>query len=179
VGDAAAQRALRFAGYQLIAAANPDDEHVSIGARALTGDAYKGHVFWDAEIYVLPFLTFTWPEAARALVLYRFHTLSAARAKADRLGYRGALFAWESTDTGEETTPRTVLSPRGNVIPVLTGELEHHISADIAYRVWQYWQATRDHVFFLTAGAEIMLETARFYASRGCVESDGRSTSET
>jgi trehalose/maltose hydrolase-like predicted phosphorylase len=174
VGDAAAQRALRVAAYHLIAAANPDDERVSIGARALTGDAYKGHVFWDAEIYVLPFLTFTWPEAARALLLYRFHTLPAARAKAHRLGYRGALFAWESTDTGEETTPQAVLSPKGTVIPVLTGELAHHISADIAYGVWQYWQATRDDAFFHKAGAEIMLETARFYASRGCVESDGR-----
>ena len=174
VGDEVAQRALRVAAYHLIAAANPDDERVSIGARALTGDAYKGHVFWDTEIYVLPFLTFTWPEAARALLLYRFHTLPAARSKAHRLGYRGALFAWESTDTGDETTPQAVLSPKGNVIPILTGELEHHISADIAYGVWQYWQATGDNAFFLKAGAEIMLETARFWASRGRVESDGR-----
>ena len=104
-GDDTAQRALRFAAYHLISAADPDDKHVSVGARALSGDAYLGHVFWDTEIFLLPFYTFTWPQAARALLLYRYHTLPAARAKAARLGYRGALYAWESADTGDEATP--------------------------------------------------------------------------
>ena len=81
-GDAASERALRFAIYHLNGAANPADERVSIGARALTGDAYLGHVFWDTEIYVLPFYVATWPEAARALLMYRYHTLPGARAKA-------------------------------------------------------------------------------------------------
>jgi trehalose/maltose hydrolase-like predicted phosphorylase len=92
-GDAAAQRVLRFAVYHLNSAANPDDERVSIGARALTGDAYLGHVFWDTEIFLLPFYTLTWPEAARALLMYRFHTLDGARAKAAGMGWRGALYA--------------------------------------------------------------------------------------
>src|SRR6185437_6637580 len=91
-GDRAAQRALRFAVYHLLSAANPHDEHVSIGARALTGTAYKGHVFWDTEIFMLPFFTLTYPEAARALLMYRYHTLPAARARAARFGYRGALY---------------------------------------------------------------------------------------
>src|SRR5262249_57868858 len=78
-GDEIAQIALRFAGYHLISAANPDDERISIGARALTGDAYLGHVFWDTEIFLLPFYTYTWPTAARTLLLYRFRTLEAAR----------------------------------------------------------------------------------------------------
>ena len=73
---------MRFAIYHLNGAANPADERVSIGARALTGDAYLGHVFWDTEIYVLPFYVATWPEAARALLMYRYHTLPGARAKA-------------------------------------------------------------------------------------------------
>src|SRR5262249_56334995 len=81
-GDDESQRALRFAVYHLISTANPEDDRVSIGARALTGDAYLGHVFWDTEIYLLPFYTAVWPEAARALLMYRFHTLSGARAKA-------------------------------------------------------------------------------------------------
>ena len=76
-GDAAAQQALRFAIYHLNSAANPADERVSIGARALTGDDYHGHVFWDTEIYLLPFYILTWPEAARALLMYRFRTLDA------------------------------------------------------------------------------------------------------
>ena len=104
-GDEEAQKALRFAVYHLIGAANPEDEHVSIGARALTGDSYLGHVFWDTEIFLLPFYILTWPEAARALLMYRYHTLPGARAKAARMGYRGAMYAWESADTGEETTP--------------------------------------------------------------------------
>ena len=112
-GDDDLQQALRFAVYHLSSAANPEDERVSIGARGLTGDAYFGHVFWDTEIYLLPFYTATWPEAARALLMYRFHTLPGARAKAAQMGCRGALYAWESADTGEETTPERVVAPDG------------------------------------------------------------------
>ena len=173
-GDDAAQRALRFAIYHLISAANPQDDRVSIGARALTGDAYLGHVFWDTEIFLVPFYTLTWPAAARALLMYRYHTLPGARAKAARLGFRGALYAWESTDTGEEATPPYVIGPEGEVIPIRCGTEEQHISADIAYAVWQYWSATQDTRFLLDAGAEIILETARFWASRAAREADGR-----
>ncbi len=173
-GDEAAQRALRFAAYHLISAGNPEDERVSIGARGLTGDAYKGHVLWDTEIYLLPFYLFTDPPTARALLMYRYHTLPAARAKAKGLGYRGALYAWESADSGEETTPASAPGPDGEVVRIRTGELEHHISADVAYAVWQYWRATGDEAFLLDAGAEILIETARFWASRGRIEADGR-----
>ena len=85
-GDEDLQRALRFAAYHLISAANPEDERVSIGARALTGESYKGHVFWDTEIYMLPFYIFTHPASARALLMYRYHTLPAAREKARAFG---------------------------------------------------------------------------------------------
>lgn len=173
-GDDASQKALRFAIYHLVSAANPEDERVSVGARALSGDGYKGHVFWDTEIFMLPFYTLTWPAAARAMLMYRYHTLAAARAKAEKMGYRGALFAWESADTGEETTPPFALSPERKVVPILCGEQEHHISADIAYAVWQYWQATRDSRFLLEAGAEILLETSRFWSSRAQLENDGQ-----
>ena len=105
--------------------------------------------------------------------MYRFHTLPAAREKAHTIGYRGALYAWESAGTGRETTPPFVLAPDGRVVQVLAGQQEHHISADVAYGVWQYWQATGDD-FFVRAGAEIVLETARFWASRGSIGTDGR-----
>jgi len=173
-GDEATQRAVRFAVYHLTSAANPGDEHVSIGARGLTGDAYFGHVFWDTEIYLLPFYIAVWPEAARALLMYRFHTLPAARAKAAQAGYRGALYAWESADTGEETTPEHVVGDDGTIVEILTGKMEHHVSADISYAVWQYWRASGDDEFFLGAGAEILLETARFWASRAIAEADGK-----
>ncbi|MBS0558795.1 MAG: glycoside hydrolase family 65 protein [Proteobacteria bacterium] len=173
-GDDEAQRALRFAIYHLTSAVNPNDERVSIGARGLTGDAYFGHVFWDTEIYLLPFYVATWPEAARALLMYRFHTLNGARAKAAKGGWKGALYPWESADTGEETTPDSVLGPNGQPVEILTGKMEHHISADVSYAVWQYWLATGDDDFFLRAGAEIVLETARFWASRAVAEADGQ-----
>ncbi len=172
-GDAEAQRALRFALYHLNSAANPADERVSIGARALTGDDYRGHVFWDTEIYLLPFYVLTWPEAARALLMYRFHTLDAARAKAAGMGWRGALYAWESAYTGAEMTPEQVIGPDRKIIDILCGKQEQHISADVAYAVWQYWHATGDEGFLLDAGAEILLETGRFWASRAQPEADG------
>jgi trehalose/maltose hydrolase-like predicted phosphorylase len=173
-GDEFLQKALRFAEYHMISAANSEDERVSIGARALTGEAYKGHVFWDTEIYMLPFYSFTHPASGRALLMYRYHTLPAAREKARGAGYRGAMYPWESADTGEETTPTFVIGPDGKVIAVHNGDMEIHITADVAYAVWQYWQVTGDDEFFRTAGAEILMETARMWASRGQVESDGR-----
>jgi len=90
------------------------------------------------------------------------------------MGYKGAMYAWESADTGEETTPDSVVGPDGAMIDILTGRMEHHISADIAYAVWQYWRATGDDALFLDAGAEILLETARFWASHAVLEADGK-----
>jgi len=173
-GDPAAQRALRFAIYHLLSAANPQDDRVSIGARGLSGTGYKGHVFWDTDIFMLPFFMLTYPEAARALVMYRYHTLAAARAKAARLEYRGALYAWESADSGEDVTPPFVIAPDGEIARILTGEQEQHISADVAFGVWSYWRSTGDDRFLIDAGAEILIETARFWASRAEHEEDGR-----
>jgi trehalose/maltose hydrolase-like predicted phosphorylase len=172
-GDPAAQHALRFALYHLNGAANPQDEIVSIAARALTGADYHGHVFWDTEIFLLPFYTLTWPEAARALLTYRFRTLDGARAKAERLGFRGAMYAWESADTGAETCPQHAIGPDRRIVDILCGTQELHISADVAYAVWHYWEATGDDAFLQEAGAEILLETARFWSSRAQPEADG------
>lgn len=172
-GDDALQRSLRFAAYHLISAANPDDGRVSIGARTLSGAAYKGHIFWDTEIYMLPFFIFTHPPSARALLEYRYHTLDAARRKAAGFGFRGAMYPWESADTGDEVTPEWVIAPNGEVLEVPNGKLEVHITADIAYAIWQYWQNTGDDDFLLRYGAEILLEAARFWASRGRLEPDG------
>jgi len=173
-GDEEAQRALRFGAYHLIIAGNPDDERVSIGARTLSGRAYRGHVFWDTDIFMLPFFVFTHPPTARALLMYRYHTLPQARREAEQNGYRGALYAWESAVTGVETTPRKATLPSGETIPILTGQYEDHISADVAYAVRQYWQATGDDDYFTQAGAEILLECARFWASRAVANAGNR-----
>lgn len=160
------ERALRFGLYHLIGSANPEDARYSVGARALSGEAYRGHVFWDTEIFMLPFYVHAYPEAARALLGYRHLTLPGARRKAAALGYDGALYAWESADTGDETTPERVMTPFGEVIRVLSGEIEHHISADVAYAVEAYVRATGDEEFLHGPGLEILIETARFWASR-------------
>jgi trehalose/maltose hydrolase-like predicted phosphorylase/hydroxymethylpyrimidine pyrophosphatase-like HAD family hydrolase len=170
-GDAQAQKWANFSAYHLISAGNAHDERVSIAARTLTGPVYKGHVFWDSEIFMLPFFVFTDPPTARAMLMYRYHTLAGARERAKKMGYGGALFAWESTISGEEMTPQAAVSPSGKVIPILSAPLEQHISADVAFGVWFYWNATLDDDFLLNAGAEILVETARFWASR--VEKQG------
>ena len=93
--------------------------------------------------------------------------------KSTRMGWRGALYAWESADTGAEATPEQVIGPDRRVIDILCGKEEQHISADVAYAVWQYWQATGDEGFLRNAGAEILLETGRFWSSRAQPEADG------
>jgi kojibiose phosphorylase len=171
-GAPSLERALRFAQY-LVAAANPDDPRCSIGARSLSGEAYRGHVFWDTETFMLPFYAYGYREAARALLEYRHRTLPGAVRKAAKYGYRGALYAWESADTGDETTPAAILSPFGEILRVLSGEQEHHISADVAYAVSLYAQVTGERAFLAGMGGEILVETARFWASRVERGSDG------
>src|SRR5690606_3940059 len=104
---------------------------------------------------------------------YRGFTLPGARRNAAERGYEGALYAWESADTGDETTPSVVVTPFGEVLRVLSGEQEHHISADVAYAAWCYARATADHDFARGTGLEILAETARFWASRVETGPDG------
>lgn len=163
------QLALRFALYHLNIMAKKNDERVGIAAKGLSGEGYKGHSFWDTEIFVLPYFTFTQPEAARALLSYRYHTLPGARKKAASYGCRGAMYPWESAWlTDGEVTPLWGAADiaTGRPMKIWTGLIEQHISADIAFAVWQYWQVTGDRRFMAEKGYEIILETARFWASR-------------
>ncbi len=165
-GDASAQRAVRFNIYHLLIAAPRHTDRVSIGAKTLSGTGYRGHVFWDTEIFMLPFFTYVQPETARRLLMYRHHTLPGARRKAQAGGYEGAQYAWESADTGDEVTPRWAPGPNGDPIRIWCGDIELHISSDVPYAIWQYWQITGDDTFLRDYGAEIILETARFWESR-------------
>jgi trehalose/maltose hydrolase-like predicted phosphorylase len=166
-GPAEDQRAARFAIFQLIQACPARDPSVSIGAKALSGEAYRGHVFWDTEIFMLPFFIYTWPGRARDLLRYRLHTLPGARKKAHDAGYRGAMFAWESAATGEETCPLHVPDPKtGDPVRVWCGEIEQHISADVVYGAWHAWQATGDARLRSDLLTPLAVETARFWASR-------------
>ena len=173
-GDPELQRDVRFALYHLIGSANPDDAHAAPGARSLTGEKYRGHVFWDTDTFVLPFFVFTHPRTARAMLAYRHHTLPAARAIAAAAGWRGAAYAWESADSGQDVTPAWYVTSTGDRRPILTGEQEHHLGADIGFAVRQYWTATGDEAFLLDEGAEMLVELARFWASRAEPGDDGR-----
>ena len=167
-GDAEAQIAIRFNRFQRLSAAPRHDDRVNIGAKTLSGFGYRGHAFWDTEIFMLPLFTYTAPHIARNLLNYRYRNLPAARAKAQANGFEGAQFPWESADTGEEVTPTWVphFADRTKLVRIWTGDIEIHISADIAYAAHQYWQATGDDAWMIERGAELILDTARFWASR-------------
>ncbi|MBK5143618.1 glycoside hydrolase family 65 protein [Budviciaceae bacterium BWR-B9] len=169
------QQALDFALYHLAGMTPAHSELCSIAAKGLTGEGYKGHVFWDTEIFLLPFHLLTQPKIARQLLRYRYLHLQQAEEKAHRNGYRGALFPWESAFSGEEETPefaainiRTGLRQR-----VASAIAEHHIVADIAYATVGYYQATHDHDFMRQEGVTLLQKTAEFWLSRA-TEVNGR-----
>jgi beta-phosphoglucomutase len=166
-GDEEADRRLRYSLFQLLIAAPRQDERVSIAAKTLSGFVYRGHSFWDTEIFVLPFFIYTRPKIARNLVMYRYHTLPGARRKAEENGFEGAMYAWESAATGDETTPRWVPRPDSSeLVRIWCGDIEHHITADVAYGVHHYWRIAGDDEFMRSYGSEILLDTARFWGSR-------------
>ncbi|NMB61219.1 MAG: beta-phosphoglucomutase [Chloroflexi bacterium] len=165
-GDDDADCALRYSLFQLLIAAPRHDDRVSIAAKSLSGFGYRGHTFWDTEIFILPFFTFTHPEIAGNLLRYRYHTLAGARKKAQEKGFEGACYAWESAASGEETTPRWAMLPDGELVHIWCGDIELHITVDVVFAIYQYWQVTADDDFMVNYGAEIILDTARFWGSR-------------
>jgi len=160
------QRAVRFNIYHLLIAGNDRGSDTSIGAKALTGEGYRGHIFWDADIFILPFFIYNNPAVARNMLLYRYNRLAASRKNALKSGFGGALFAWESADTGEETAPSWHKLSDGSIIKIYTGQMEHHIVSDVAYAVDHYYNVTGDSDFMKQYGLEIIFETARFWVSR-------------
>ncbi|WP_377190504.1 glycoside hydrolase family 65 protein [Ruegeria meonggei] len=162
-GDPEATRAMRFNIYHLLIAANENDPRANIGAKSMSGEGYKGHVFWDTEIFLLPFYIFTQPETAKALLKYRYNTLKGAIENALMNGFEGAQYAWESADTGVETTPKWTADGANRI---WTGEEEIHVTACVAYGILSYVAATGDHEFLRDFGAEVLYQTSRFWISR-------------
>ncbi len=153
-GDPAAQQVVRWNLFQLLQVSACVDGH-GIGARGLTGKTYEGHYFWDTEIYVLPFLVYTNPRVARAVLKFRFDKLDKARQRASELGHRGALFPWR-TINGEEASAYYA-----------AGTAQYHINADIMFAMRKYVDATGDTEFLDNFGAEMLVETARLWADLG------------
>jgi trehalose/maltose hydrolase-like predicted phosphorylase len=171
-GDPELQCAVRVALFHLLASASEDGE-AAVGARGLSGNAYRGHVFWDSDVYVLPFLAATRPAAARAMLEYRVRRLPAAMRAAHAQGRAGARFPWESAHSGQDVTPEQVRDRRGVLVPVLTGEREEHIVADVAWAAACYVDWTGDEAFAAGPGRELIVQTARWWASRIEQDDDG------
>ena len=143
-----------------------DEGEAAVGARGLSGQAYRGHVFWDSDVFVLPFLAATHPAAARAMLEYRIRRLPAARTIANVLGRRGARFPWESAHTGFDVTPQLGRDRGGNIFPIRTGMIEEHIVADVAWAASCYADWSGDTAFLEGPGFELFVEAARYWASR-------------
>jgi trehalose/maltose hydrolase-like predicted phosphorylase len=164
-GDTELQAAVRFALFHLMASVT-DQGEAAVGVRGLSGPAYRGHVFWDSDVFVLPFLAATHPTAARAMLEYRLRRLDTARAAAAREGYSGARFPWESASHGDDVTPSHARLATGEIERIRTGESEEHITADVAWAAACYLDWTGDEEFAAGPGRELLTETARYWASR-------------
>jgi hypothetical glycosyl hydrolase len=163
------QLSLNFARYHLHVMTPAHDARMNIGAKGLTGEGYKGHTFWDTELFILPYFIFNYPDIARKLVTYRYHGLAGARRKAAENGYRGAQYPWESAwiEDGESTPiwgPADIIT--GTPMKIWSGFIEQHITSDVAYGINEYLNATQDNLFGRTYGYEVIFDTARFWTSR-------------
>lgn len=167
-GNQLDQLAVHFNLYHNIIAAPAHSDRLPIGARGLSCQAYQGAAFWDQEIFNLPMFLFTETETAKNILKYRYHTLAGARKKAQDLGYAGAFYAWISGKSGQELCPSFFFKDliSGRKIRNHFNDWQIHISPDISYTVWKYYQVTNDLDFILNYGSEILFEVARFLHSR-------------
>lgn len=165
-GDEDLNQAIRFNVFHLMSTASEGDDRVNIGAKLLHGEEYGGHAFWDTELFMLPFFSYVFPEKARNLESYRYHLLDAARENAKKNGFKGAQYPWESADDGTEQCPDWTIEPDGSCYRCYVAVYEHHVTAAVAFGIANYVKITKDWEFLLEKGAEILMETARFWMSR-------------
>ena len=140
------------------------DMDIGIPARGWHGEAYRGHIFWD-EIFIFPFFNYRLPQITRSLMLYRYRRLPEARRAAKALGYKGAMYPWQSGSNGKEETQVMHLNPESNRWMDDNTHLQRHINSAIVYNIWQYYQVSGDSEFLSFYGAEMILEIARFWSS--------------
>ncbi len=164
-GAPADQLHLRYSIYQLLAIAPHGAAAQSIPARGLSGQTYKGAIFWDTEMFMLPFFLATDAQTARSLVNYRIQGLQGARAKAQAYGFRGAFYAWESQENGFDACSDYNVTDVFTKRPMRTyfRDKQVHISAAIALALWQTYDWLDDLTVLTDGGAEVILECARFY----------------
>lgn len=167
-GDLMSQKMLNLHTYHLLVSAAPnayqESLDASITARGLHGEAYRGHIFWD-ELFILPFYILHFPDTAKEILLYRYRRLAAAKKDAQKAGYQGAMFPWQSGLDGSEQSQELHLNPISGEWKEDHSRLQRHVSLAIAYNIWQYWHNTQDRVFMEQYGLELMLEVAHFWQS--------------
>lgn len=162
-GNIEDQRDVRFALYHLYSFAREGTAY-SLSPMGLSGLGYNGHVFWDTELWMYPPLLILQPQIAKSLLDYRFERLDEAKRKAFSHGFEGAMFPWESDDTGQEATP----------VWALSGPFEHHITGTIAFAYWNYYRVTKDKEWLAEKGYPMLKEIARFWVSRVERGEDGK-----
>ncbi|MDP6350861.1 MAG: glycoside hydrolase family 65 protein [Alphaproteobacteria bacterium] len=164
--DDHAQTSLRLNIFHLLQTISPNTvaRDVGVPARGLHGEAYRGHVFWD-ELFIFPSYTGKLPDITRALLMYRYRRLGAARRLAAAGGFRGAMYPWQSGSNGDEETQSVHLNPRSGRWLADNSRLQRHVNLAVAYNVWRYVQATGDRTFLHLHGAEMLIEIARFLDS--------------
>lgn len=163
------QLAINFARYQLAISTPEHDSRMNIAAKGLTGEGYKGHAFWDTEIFMLPYYIFTKPAVAKQLVEYRYRGLAGAHRKAQDNHYEGAQFPWEAAWPSDgETAPLWGSADivTGRAMKIWSGLIEQHITSDVALGALDYVRATGDQEFALECVDEIVLDAAKFWSSR-------------
>lgn len=160
-------RVLRLHLFHLLQTLSRHTEDIDVGvpARGLHGEAYRGHVFWD-ELFIFPVLNLRFPAITRALLRYRYRRLAEARGAAKLAGYAGAMFPWQSGSDGREESPQLHLNPLSGQWNPDPSHRAHHIGIAVAYNVWHFYQATGDLAYLIDYGAEMLIEIARFWASR-------------
>jgi hypothetical glycosyl hydrolase len=161
--------ALSYATLQLNTMTPKHDYRMGVAAKALSGEGYKGHSFWDTEIFIFPYFLFSQPAIAKQLLIYRYLGLEGARKKAKDNGYVGAMYPWEAAWPSDgEVTPvwGAVDVVTGKQTKILSGFMEQHISSDIIHAVWQYYYVTKDDEFMQMYGYEMTFDVANFWASR-------------
>ncbi len=165
-GNDFVKKVLRLHAFHLLQVASTYNEDIDAGmpARGLHGEAYRGHIFWD-ELYVFPFYNLHAPEITRALLMYRYRRLGAAKEYAQQKGYRGAMYPWQSASTGDEQTQVVHLNPMSGEWGPDYSSLQRHVSVAVAFNVWQYFITTGDRDFLDRYGAEMLLEIAHFWSS--------------
>jgi beta-phosphoglucomutase family hydrolase len=164
-GDRFIQKVTRLHIYHLLVTASPHNALIDAGmpARGLHGEAYRGHIFWD-ELYILPFFDLRLPKVAKALLIYRYNRLDAARNYARDNGYAGAMYPWQTADDGDEETQELHYNPESKSWGPDLSRRQRHVSIAVFYNVWRYASVTGDLRFIREYGAEIMIEVARFWA---------------